>query len=330
LSRERVPALEMVERLVGMQAQVPANPYVGLWSRIEGFRPDELSGLIAARAAVRAQLMRSTIHLVSVHDCLGLQPLCAPILARTFKSPFAAQLGSAKLGDVVAAGRELLEERPRTRAELAELLAPRWPDAEATALAHGVTFHLPLVQTTPRGLWGESGQARWSLTEDWVGARLDSEATTDKYVLRYLRAFGPATTADLRTWSGLTGLGEVMKRLRPRLRAFRDEAGRELLDVEDGLLPDPDTPAPPRFLPEYDNVALSHADRSRLVPRQRVPGYPLLVDGFHTAGWKVTGETIAITGATHDDEIEEEGLRLLAFLMPRAAAPRVEFNPSRP
>src|SRR4051794_1355267 len=180
----------MVERLVGMQAQVPANPYVGLWSRIEGFRAEELSGAIASRDAVRAQLMRSTIHLVSARDCLALQPLMAPVLARTFRSPFAVRMGSAKLGDVVAAARELLAE-PRTRAELAELLASRWPDADPTALAHAVTFNLPLVQTTPRGLWGESGQARWALTEDWAEARLQREATVDECVLRYLRAFGP-------------------------------------------------------------------------------------------------------------------------------------------
>jgi hypothetical protein len=166
------------------------------------------------------------------------------------------------------------------------------------------------------------------LTEDWVDASLESEVSVDDYVLRYLRAFGPATTADVRTWSGLTGLGDVMKRLRPRLRSFRDEAGRELLDVEDGLLPDPDTPAPPRFLPEFDNVALSHADRSRLVPRAGTPGYPLLVDGFYRASWRLDASTVTVTGVEHGDDTEKEGLRLLAFLVPGADAPRIEFSPS--
>jgi hypothetical protein len=325
-----VSALEMVERLVGMQAQVPGDPYVGLWSRIEGFRPEELSAPIESRAAVRAQVMRSTIHLVSARDCLALQPLAAPILARTFRSPFAGRMGGATLRDVVAAGRALLAERPLTRAELAKLLAPRWPGAEPTALAHAVTFHLPLVQTTPRGLWGESGQARWALTEDWLGEPLDHDARVDDYVLRYLRAFGPATTADIRTWSGLTGLAEVVKRLRPRLRALRDEAGRELLDVEDGLVPDPESPAPPRFLPEYDNVVLSHADRSRIVAHAG-PGHPLLVDGFYTASWRLDGSTLTVTRVRREhDAIEDEGLRLLEFLAPGAPAPRVEFSPSPP
>jgi hypothetical protein len=329
LSRVRVPALEMVERLVGMQAQVPANPYLGLWSRIDGFRPEELSDLIDGRAAVRAQLMRSTIHLVSARDCMALQPLTAPVLARTFKSPFAAQLRGAVLDEVVAAGVELLAERPLTRAELAERLAPRWPEAEPGALAHAVTFHAPLVQATPRGLWRQSGQATWALSETWLGAPLDRDARVDDFVLRYLAAFGPASTADVRTWSGLTGLREVMERLRPRLRTFSDEQGRELFDVPDGLLPDPDTPAPPRFLPEYDNVALSHADRSRLFAGSGGPAYPrgstigsLLFDGFYRADWRLNGSTLEIQGfeARRGDPpgareaIEEERVRLLEFL----------------
>jgi hypothetical protein len=325
LGRDRVPPLEMVERLVGMQAQVPGDPYVGLFSRIDGFRTGDLRSVIESRAAVRAQLIRSTIHLVSARDCLRLQPLVAPVLARTFKSPFAAQMGSATIDEVVAAGRELLHEWPRTRAELARLLAPRWPDAEPIALAHAVTFHLPLVQTTPRGLWGESGAARWALTEDWLDSPLDITAAIDEFVLRYLRAFGPATAADLRTWSGLARLGEIVDRLRPQLRTFRDEAGRELLDVEDGLLPDPEAPAPPRFLPEYDNSVLSHADRSRIVSAPPGTGYPLLVDGFYSAGWKLAGDTITITGCAPDDAIEAEGLSLLGLSAPGASAPRVEF-----
>jgi hypothetical protein len=116
-----------------------------------------------------------------------------------------------------------------------------------------------------------------------------------------------------------------MKRLRPRLRSFRDEAGRELLDVDDGLLPDPDTPAPPRFLPEFDNVVLSHADRSRVVAGPAGPGYPLLVDGFYQARWMLEASTITVTGVEQRDEIEEEGLRLLDFLVPGADSPRVEF-----
>jgi hypothetical protein len=153
----------------------------------------------------------------------------------------------------------------------------------------------------------------------------------DEVILRYLHAFGPSTTADVRAWSGLAGLRPVMERLRPRLRTFRDERGRELFDVPDGLLPDPDTPAPPRFLPEYDNVLFSHADRSRVMPAgHAVPLAPgnggnmgtVLVDGFYRATWRITRSNGKATlliqplGRISKQEradVAEEGTRLLAF-----------------
>jgi hypothetical protein len=339
----------MIERLVGMQAQEPEDPYVALWSRLQGFRAEQLSELIASRRAVRAQHMRATIHLVSARDCVALHPLTQPVLARTFKSPWLKGLAGADVEAVAAAGLELLTERPLTRAELAEGLSPRWPNADPAALAQAVTFNLPLVQVPPRGLWGRSGQARWAPAEAWLGEPLDPGACVDALVLRYLAAFGPATTADVRTWSGLTGLREVIARLRRRLRTFTDSEGRELLDVEDAPLPDPDTPAPPRFLPEYDNVALSHADRGRILSG-RGPGLPfprgnwigtLLVDGFYRANWKIEVDRAGAATLTIDrfkdlpgdppgarDAIDEEAIGLLAFAEPQAAERRVEFEPT--
>jgi hypothetical protein len=348
LARSGASAADMIEQLVGMQAQVPENPYVALWSRLRDFRAEELSELIAERRAVRAQLLRSTIHLVSARDCLALHPLTLPILARVFKSPWAAKLAGADAGEVAAAGVELLAEQPRTRAELSVLLAPRWPEADAQALAYAVTFNSALVQVPPRGLWGQSGQATWAPAETFLDAPLDADTSTGAVVLRYLAAFGPATSADVRTWSNLTGLRPVLERLRPRLRTFRDEQGRELLDVEDGPLPDPGTPAPPRFLPEYDNVALSHADRSRLFNGQG-PGLPfptgkwvgsLLVDGFYRANWKLTEEdgvaTLTIDRFTSQpddpagtlDEIHAEGTGLIAFVAPDVSERQLRFDPA--
>ena len=134
----------MLERLVGMQAQVPSNPYVALWARLRDFDPAELSDLVAGRDAVRAQLMRSTIHLVSARDALALHPLTAPVLARTFagQAQFLKAMVAAgvELEPVVAAGRELLAEAPRTRAELAAALGPRWPQVAPATLAQAVTF----------------------------------------------------------------------------------------------------------------------------------------------------------------------------------------------
>jgi len=346
LQRTRRPALEMVEHLVGLQAQEPANPYVALWSRLDRFDPQELSALVAERRAVRAQLMRATIHLVSGRDCLALQPLVAPVRARAFRSPWLARLDGAPVDDVVAAGLELLVERPRTRAELAAALAPRWPGAEPQALAQAVTFHAPLVQVPPRGLWRRSGPAAWATAAAYVGRQRDAAASVEALIRRYLAAFGPASVADLRTWSGLTGLRDAVERLRPRLRTYEDERGRELLDVEDGILPDPDTPAPPRFLPEYDNVALSHADRSRLFAGGSPPGFAprgggwLLVDGFHRAYWRLVtgrdGATLAIDGYEPGERdppdtveaIANEAGALFALLAPEAAAHRVQFIPS--
>ncbi len=348
LTRSDASAAEMIEQLVGMQAQVPENPYVALWSRLRGFRAEQLSEPIAKRQAVRAQLLRSTIHLVSARDCLALHPLTLPILARVFKSPWAGGLAGAEVEEVAAAGVELLAERPRTRAELAALLGPRWPEADPQALAYAVTFNSALVQVPPRGLWGQSGQATWAPTETFLDAALDADASADAFVLRYLAAFGPATSADVRTWSGLTGLRPVIERLRPRLRSFRDDRGRELLDLPDAPLPDPDTPAPPRFLPEYDNVALSHADRSRLF-NGLGPGQPfptgkwvgsLLVDGFYRANWKLTDDdgvaTLTIDRFTPHpddppgtlDEIAAEATRLAAFVAPDAAERQLRFDPA--
>jgi hypothetical protein len=348
LERSRTPAAEMIERLVGMQAQVPENPYVALWSRIEDFRPAELSDLIAERRAVRAGLMRSTLHLVSARDCLAIHPMTLPVLARTFRSPFAPQLNGADVEGVVAAGLELLSEAPRTRAQLAELLAQRWPEADPLSLAYAVTLNAPLVQTTPRGLWRQSGQATWAPAEQWLGGELDPRPSVEALVLRYLAAFGPASVADMRTWSGLTGLREVVARLRPELRSFKDDKGRELLDVADGPLPDPDLPAPVRFLPEYDNLLLSHADRSRVLCGLG-PGLPyptgkwigqLMLDGFFRAYWKITEED-GVATLTVDrfapapadapdavDQINAEGTRLLAFVAPDAGERQVRFEPS--
>jgi len=319
LERSRTPALEMVERLVGMQAQVPENPYVAMWSRLEDFDPHELSGLIAERSAVRAHAMRSTIHLLSARDCLAIQPLTQDVLIRAFGKPRREGLAGADPHEVAAAGLELLRERALTRAELSPLLAERWPDAEPQHLGYAVTTHARLVHVPPRGLWPGGRRVAFAPTGDWLADHAPASMTVDDLILRYLAGFGPATVADARTWSGLTGLREVFERLRPRLVGFRDERGRELFDVPGAPFPDPDTPAPPRFLPEYDNVALSHDDRARIVGPDW-PGQPpagprwigsLLVDGFYRGRWRITDGELSVEGLEPTPEIEAEGKRLV-------------------
>ncbi len=331
LGRRKLSADEVIEHLVGMQAQSPKDPYVGLWTRLEGFGHDELARLILDRHAVRGPLMRTTVHLVSARDCLTMRPLVQPVLERVFRGQFGRDLAGVDLEVVVAAGRALLEERPRTRAELRPLLKKRWLDHDAGVLAHAIGYLVPLVQVPPRGVWGKSGQATLALTESWLGRPLERDPSLDKLVMRYLAAYGPASAKDVQAWCGLTRLREVTERLRPRLRAFRDENERELLDLPDALRPDPDTPAPPRFLPEYDNVLLSHADRSRIYtggyrppPHAGKDGFigNVLVDGFFRAAFTLTRQrgqaTLLITPFTRlpkedTDALMSEGARLLNF-----------------
>lgn len=344
LRREDRPVRETIEHLVGMQAQSPSNPYLALWSRLQGFEAEALSRLMAEREVVRATLMRATIHLVTSRDYLALRPVMRAVPAQTFRSShFARNVDGVDLDAVVAFGRELLEEQHRTLGEIAPLLAERWPGYDPGSLSQAVGFLASLVHVPPRGLWRTSGKARLTPAEAWLGRPLDQGQTADEIVMRYLAAFGPATTSDVRTWSRLTGLRDVFERLRPRLRTFRDERGRELFDLPDAPLPDPETPAPPRFLPEYDNLLLAHDDRGRItgdhgglpMPAGAGSDYgSVLVDGFLTGMWRITRErgraTLAIQPADSWTQAErtavaEEGARLLAFVCGDASDQDVRF-----
>jgi hypothetical protein len=321
----------MIEQLVGMQAQNHLDPYYALWARIDGFQPEELSNLVASRAAVRVPLLRSTVHLVTARDCLRMQPILASVLARTFGSTsFAKDIEGVDRAELLTMARELLEERPRTRAELGPLLAQRWPDRVPGSLAQAATYLLPVVQVTPRGLWQQKGPAAWTTIERWLGRPLEPAGPPDDLILRYLGAFGPAAQKDMRVWSGLAGLAEVVKKLRPRLVTFRDERGIELFDLPEAPRPDPETPAPPRFLPEYDNLLLSHSDRSRFFDGDLIPkGWVgnLLVDGMFIGSWKIErsegsarlniglGRKLARPAL---EEVTAEGSRLLEVTDPTA------------
>ncbi|WP_431982162.1 winged helix DNA-binding domain-containing protein [Streptomyces qinglanensis] len=331
VERARMPVRDAVEHLVGIQAQAPRPPYFALWSRLADFDPQELSLQLEGRGLVRLSTMRGTVHLVSDRDALELRALTQPLHESAVRTNLAKQLGGEDPWQVAEAARELLAEHPLTGSELGSRLQERRPHLEARPLWMTARYLLPLVQLPPRGLWGRSGQPVVDTVERWLGRSPAAEPCVETMVLRYLGAFGPASARDAQTWSGLTRLGEVLERLRPQLRVFRDEAGRELFDLPDAPRPDPGLPLPVRFLAEYDNIVLSHADRSRLLdePVRRtlagrngqVPG-TFLVDGRVRGMWKADtsrkAATLTLTPFEHLDEeaeqaLAEEGQRLLAF-----------------
>jgi hypothetical protein len=334
LRRHDLTASEAIERLAGMQAQAPFPPYYGLWTRLEGFRPEELARLIEARQVVRASLMRGTIHLVTARDCLAWRPLVESTYVRLLvgsSNPLAKAVAGLDREAIVACGRAILAERPRTGAELGPLLAERWPEVDPAALARVVLFLAAVIQVPPRAVWGKSGPAAWTTIEGWLGESPDADPPPHEMVLRYLAAFGPASVLDAQQWSGLTRLRDIFERLRPRLVTFRDERGRELFDLPEAPRPDSETPAPVRFLPEFDNLTLSHADRRRIIADEHrariaskngmVPGM-ILVDGFVAGTWKleqgrrtatVRIEPFAPLAETDRSALVEEGDRLLAF-----------------
>ena len=333
LDRVDVPVLAAIERLVGLQAQLPNPPYIGLWARLAGFEKDDLTRLIEKRRVVRSTMMRATQHMVTARDYLWLRPVLQPMLDRLSRGYHGRKIAGVDLAELLAAGRALLADQPRTITELQALLAERWPKHDKLALGYTVQGMLALVHVPPRGTWGRGGAVPATLAEAWLGRPLSGSPSPDRMVLRYLGAFGPASVADAQEWSGLTNLREVVERLRPKLRTFHDEAGRELFDLPDAPLPDPDTPAPVRFLPEYDNLILGHADRSRMLTDEHRKALwtkngllaTALVDGMVAATWKIARDrkravltVVPLRRLTKKERtaLAEEGERLLDFTDP--------------
>jgi hypothetical protein len=344
LRRAKLPVLEAIERLVGMQAQLPNPPYIGLWTRLESFEKDDLTTLIEGRRVVRSTMMRATQHLVSARDFRHLRPVLQPMLDRACRNNFGKGTSGIDSEALLDAGRALLAEQPRTITELKALLAERWPKHDPHALAYSIQYLLPLVHVPPRGTWGRGGAVPAALAESWLERPMKENRTPEELILRYLGAFGPATVADVQEWSGLTGLRAAVEGLRGKLRVFRDEAGKELFDIMDGPLPDPDTPAPPRFLPEYDNLILAYADRTRMMSDEERKAVwtkngllaTALIDGGVAATWKIVRErrnaVLSIDPlrriAKRDrSALEAEGMRLLAFTDPDAIERDVRFLP---
>lgn len=348
LERADVSAEQAIEHLVGMQAQAPNPPYLGLLARLSEFVPEELSQLVVDRRVVRIALQRNTIHLVSAPDAVMLRRVLKPVIDSGLRHNYGAQLKGVDLEALAARGRELVEQEPLTFARLGELLAEEFTEAKPHALAAGVRQLVPLVQVPPRGLWGRSGAATHTSLESWLGMEAFEgagngggnggggveDAQLDEVVLRYLAAFGPASVRDVQTWCGLTRLNTVVKRLGDRLRRYEDANGTALFDVAEGKPVDESVQVPVRLLPEYDNVLLSYADRSRILdPQHRAAVFTengrilatVLVDGFVAATWRYNGsgtltvEPLRKLTAREKREVEQEAARTLGIFAPAEA-----------
>ncbi|MCS7475448.1 winged helix DNA-binding domain-containing protein [Umezawaea endophytica] len=332
LDRADLPAVDAVEHLCGLQAQEPQEPFVGLWSRLRAFTPAALSDLVTGRRVVRTHLMRRTVHLLAAEDVLAWRARHDAMLRQRVLGVYRGELAGVDLDQLAAAARDLMaDDEPRAMAEIARALADRWPAPGPRALGEMVVAALvPMAQLPPRGLWRTRAGVRNLPLTSWLGqdiAALPDDAADpvgQTLLRRYLAAFGPAATADLRAWSGLAGLPAAVTALRDDLVSFRDDRGRELLDLPDAPRPDPSTPAPVRFLPAFDNAILGYHDRSRIIDDEHrglsVAGERVvLLDGRVSATWKVTADTVSVTPLRTFSRAEraavvEEGESVATFL----------------
>ena len=282
--------VEAVQRLAGMQAQEPRPPFVGLWSRVEGFAREDLVGALGDGSAVRGMLMRATLHTASAIDFRALRPVVQPVLSAAYAGVDKRRREGVDVDAVLPVARELLEEEPRTFNELRALLSKRFPDANERGLGYAARTHLPLTMVPTDDRWAFPRDAKFALTD------AGSDDSPEPLVRRYLAAFGPASAADAQTWSGLRGLAGVLEEM-DELERFEDGQGRALFDLPDAPRPDADVPAPIRFLPEFDNLVLAHADRTRLLDDEHRPRVvtknlrvkaTFLVDGRVAGTWKST------------------------------------------
>jgi hypothetical protein len=332
LDHADLPVLDAVAHLCGLQAQEPQEPFVGLWSRLRAFDPVGLSDLLTGRRVVRTHLMRRTVHLLTADDALAWRSRHDAMLRQRVLGTYRRELVGVDLDELAAAGRAVMADgEPRSMTELARALAERWPAPGPRALGEMLIAALvPMAQLPPRGLWRTKAGVRNVPLSSWLGREIDpptqdgSDPVGQALVRRYLAAFGPAASADLRAWCGLAGLPAAVAAVREELVTFRDERGRELLDLPDMPRPDPDTPAPVRFLPAFDNALLGYHDRGRIVDDVHrglsVAGARVvLVDGRVAATWNVEAGTVNVTplrrfSSAERTAVAEQGRQLASFL----------------
>lgn len=294
MERSPIQLPRALERMAGLQTQYAPSGYVSLWSRLRDFRRDTLTKALEQRRAIQGTLMRSTIHVVSAAD----YPLFAEAIREGRREWWLRvqrhRVEGLDMNRVAALLRRLLADGPRRQSELVEALEA---DGIPRIAWSGAGLWIDLVRVPPSGTWERRRADLYGLADGWVGTSKVTEAEgLEHLVRRYLGAFGPATVNDVAGWAGLpvTKLRPAMERL--GLRRFRDEGGGELLDLPRAPLPDPDTPAPARFLPVWDATLLAHARRTQILPepyRSRVfdtktphSVNTFLVDGAVAGTWR--------------------------------------------
>jgi hypothetical protein len=336
LRREKATPVAVVERLAGMQAQLARPPFVGLWSRIQPFQAADLVNAIGRRDIVRGTLMRGTLHLVSRKDYLAFRPVMQPALTAGMQAILRERANTLDIDRLVRAAREYFGAEPRTFAELRDHLMKLFPKADERAMGYAVRMHLPLVQTPQSGSpWAYPSSSDFAVAESWLGAPL-KKADPAAMALRYLAAFGPARADDLKTWAGLADARAIFETLRPQLVTFSDERGRELFDLPKAPRPGEVEVAPVRYLPEFDNLLLAYADRTRFIAKEHRPHIAsrnlfvpatFLVDGAIAGTWRVERTRkaatlelqpfVALSKAVRT-QLGEEGESLVRFMEPDA------------
>jgi hypothetical protein len=296
LERVDLPVVDVVTRLVALQAQLARPPYVGLWTRLTGFTRTDLSAPIEHKRIIKATFLRGTLHLLTARDYLKFRATLQPVLTSALDGIVKQRGAQVDVPRLVEAVRAFMLERPCSFAQITTLLKGLVHDGDPGAMRYAVRTHLPMVQVPIQKGWSFPGNPEFTLADAWLGTTVPTSERLPDLVKRYLAAFGPATIKDMETWSYLKDLQPVFEAMRSELVVYRTEQGRrmELFDLADSPIADRELPAAVRFLPEFDNLLLAHQDRTRVVPkayRSKVylPGLrvaaTVLVDGFVAATW---------------------------------------------